>query len=369
MRIARAETIPYALPFRVPYATARGTLERREAVLLRLRTDSGVEGLGEGVPLTLRGGAGVSAVRSHIEAAAARLEGLDLGGGETRPLDVAIATLLELTRPRRMPAPAVAALEMALFDLAAKLEGEPLWRTLGAERAAPVRCNATLIAGAPAAVAADAVAWGAEGFTTFKLKLGAGHEDVATVAAVREAVGAEARLRVDVNGAWRPRDAIELLRELERLDIELCEQPVEGLRALSRVARQTAIPIAGDEAIASEADAHRAVQRRACDMATAKLSKVGGIGAAVTIAGVLPTYLSSALDGPVGIAAAAHCAQLLPPVPHAHGLATQRLFETSVAASGCELRAGELHLPAGPGLGVALDPEALERHRLPASAG
>ena len=57
MIVERVETVPYALPFREPYVTARGTLEQREMVLLRLRTDDGLEGLGEAVPLALRGGA------------------------------------------------------------------------------------------------------------------------------------------------------------------------------------------------------------------------------------------------------------------------------------------------------------------------
>ena len=67
-----------------------------------------------------------------------------------------------------------------------------------------MRCNATLVAGEPAEVAADAERWAERGFDTFKLKLGAG-DDVAQVRAVREAVGPEARIRVDANGAWSRR--------------------------------------------------------------------------------------------------------------------------------------------------------------------
>ena len=61
VRIASVEVIPYALPFREPYVTARGRLERREMVLLRLRDEDGLVGLGEAVPLSLRGGAGAGA--------------------------------------------------------------------------------------------------------------------------------------------------------------------------------------------------------------------------------------------------------------------------------------------------------------------
>jgi muconate cycloisomerase len=99
-------------------------------------------------------------------------------------------------------------------------------------------------------------------------------------------------------------------------------------------------------------------------MAGIKLSKVGGPEEAIAIAEVLPSYLSSALDGPVGIAAAAQVAQTLRKVGLAHGLATQRLFSSTVADVECELKDGFLHPPAGPGLGVEIDEAALQAHRI-----
>jgi muconate cycloisomerase len=363
VRIERVETIPYALRFREPYVTARGTLERREMVLLRLHADDGVEGLGEAVPLTLRGGPDRARVERALGDAAARLVGLELPTEEGAALELAIATFLELVRPKRVPAPAAAALECALFDLAARAEGKPLWRLLGADTARPVRCNATLTAGSPDAVARQALAWAEQGFRTFKLKLGTG-DDAAVVRAVREALGPDARIRVDANEAWSVREAARVLGELEPYGVELAEQPVGGLRSLARLARETPIPLAADEAVTSLADAHRARQRDACAYATVKLSKVGGIGAARAIADVLPIYLSSALDGPVGIAAAAHAAQVIPDAGLDHGLATQRLFAETVARRESALEGALLHPPSGPGLGVELDPDALRRARL-----
>jgi o-succinylbenzoate synthase len=368
MQVERAETVPYALPFREPYATARGTLGHREMVLLRLRTNTGQEGLGEAVPLSLRGDSTLGEVHDAVEESAARLVGLDLDASAADPLGFAVATMLELTAPRRMEPAAAAALESALFDLVAKAADQPLWRLLGAAGGKPVECNATLTAGTPDEVAAQAMDWANDGFVSFKVKLGAGEDDVATVAAVRDVVGPEARIRVDANESWDLRTAAKVLGAIEPYEIELAEQPVSGLRGLAKLARDVGIPLAADEAVTSEADAHRAVQRRACSYATAKLSKVGGMGSARQIAGVLPTYLSSALDGPVGIAAAAHAAQVISGDGNdpglAHGLATQRLFADTIASRECALRDGRLHLADGPGLGVELDEAALERHRI-----
>jgi o-succinylbenzoate synthase len=355
MKVAAVEALPYALPFREPYVTARGRLERREMVLVRLRTDEGVEGLGEGVAMSLRGGADAASLALQIrELAEPRLLGLEL------PVDPAV------TFGAVSPA-AAAALEVALLDLTAKAAEVPLWQTLGAESAQPVRCNATLVAGPPAAVATDAERWAERGFETFKLKVGV-PGDVGQVEAVRDAIGPEARLRVDANGVWTPQDAVLRLTAMERHGLELAEQPAADLEDLAAVRNQTAIPIAADESVNSPEDARRATELGACQLATVKLSKVGGIGPARAIAAELPVYLSSALDGPVGIAAAAHLAQVLRPgapwAGLAHGLATQLLFADTIASVQCELRGHLLQPPEGLGLGVEIDEEALERNRI-----
>ena len=218
-------------------------------------------------------------------------------------------------------------------------------------------------------MAADAERWASDGFSTFKLKLGTG-SDVAQVRAVREALGPDVRIRVDANGAWDVDTAKLALAELEPLDVELAEQPVASLEESAEIARTTSIPIAADESVASREEAERAAAMEACAITGLKLSKVGGPEAAIEIAEVLPAYISSALDGPVGIAAAAQVAATLGAqagdnaLDLAHGLATQRLFSLTVAAVECGLRDGMLHPPAGPGLGVEIDEQALEAHRL-----
>jgi O-succinylbenzoate synthase len=353
MRIASVEVVPYALPFRDPYVTAAGTLQRREAALLRLRSPEGLLGLGEAVPLSLRGGVALAQVVEELE----RL-------GERDALDE--ATLRD--DAAGLSPPARCAALTALLDLrgrqAAAEHGEPP----GAP-APPVRCNATLSAGRPAEVAAEAEQWAGEGFSTFKLKLGAG-DDTGQVRAVREAVGAAARIRIDANAAWDLPTAKRRLAELEPFDIELAEQPVATLEEAAELSQTTSIPIAADESVESRADAVRAAAIGACQLTGLKLSKVGGPEAAIEIAEVLPAYLSSALDGPVGIAAAAQVAETLGEVGGdgepglAHGLATQRLFASTVAAVECELRDGMLHSPEGPGLGVEIDEAALDAHRL-----
>src|SRR5215211_4887611 len=164
MKVAGVEAVPYALRFNEPYVTARGRLERREMVMVRLRADEGLEGLGEAVPLSLRGGASVAAIMREIrESIEPRLAAID---PDEDPASAIESIASGASRP------AAAAIEIAGLDLAGKLAGLPVWRLLGAEGAAPVACNATLVAGPPKAVAADARRWSSRGFATFKLKVG-----------------------------------------------------------------------------------------------------------------------------------------------------------------------------------------------------
>src|SRR6185295_13052825 len=146
-RVERVEVVPYALPFAEPYVTARGRLERRELVLLRMFAD-GLVGLGETTALSLRGGRALAKIVEDLR----RVRPLPQGG---------------VDRPAGASLEALAAIEIALLDLAGKRAGKPAWRVLGADAARPIECNATLTAGAPEEVARQALGWAERGFTSF----------------------------------------------------------------------------------------------------------------------------------------------------------------------------------------------------------
>lgn len=359
MQLDSLEAIPYSLGFREPYVTASGRLTQRELIAVRIRGE-GVAGWGETAALSLRGGAALPALVEEIELIcwpALRESSFDPSR---------IWSALARCRSRGASAPALAAIDIALHDLAAKAAKQPLWRFLGAPHSEPVLCNATLPAANPTTLTALVDRWAAEGFETFKLKVGLAG-DVTQVAAVRAAIGPEARIRVDANGAWTLAEATERLRAMARHTIELVEEPVAGLEQMAALRARTGIPLAADESISSQREARRAVELGACNLATVKLAKVGGIAEALELAALLPVYLSSALEGPIGIAAAAHTVQALPPravtMGIAHGLATERLFAQSVG-SGPILEMGELRVGDAPGLGVSIDEEALAARRL-----
>lgn len=369
MSIAQVEIIPIALPFRERYRTASGELAARSMVVVRIVTDSGATGLGEAVPLSLRGGPTLGQVAAELTTCVPALTGVATdtpAGGDPGEIRGWIWGWLERCRDRGAGPQALAALDVALHDLSGRLCGMPMWRLLGASETRGVRCNASIDAATPERAGALAAELRAAGFETFKVKVGTAG-DVERVGAVRDAVGSGPRIRIDANGAWEPAEATRMLDRLDPLEIELSEQPCAELDGLARVRAATAIPIVADESVNSAEEAQRAVAVGACDAVTIKLAKVGGPLEAIRVAAAAPSYLSSALDGPIGIAAAIHTVQALPREGYAsglaHGLATLDMFRSTYAPLD-GLFAAEVRPPASPGLGVDLDPRALEEFAL-----
>lgn len=336
-------------------------------VLLRIEADDGSVGWGDAVPLSLRNGPPLAAVHAELESGCRPvLESttLDL----TRPpaeagaaLGPVLASCAAGARPQ-----AISAVEIALLDLLGHAYGVPAWIVMGAASARPLECNGTLGAGEPEAVGAAAEELVARGFDTLKVKVGAG-DDLARMRAVRAACGERIELRIDANGAWGVDLAAEKLEDLASVRLQLAEQPCARLEELAELRRRVAVPIVADESVTSEAEARRAAATEACDAATIKLAKVGGVRAALHIAERVPSYMSSALDSPLGIAAAVHAAQALPArgfaAGLAHGLATSGLFADNVADDS-SLRGPSIKAPSTPGLGVEVDEGAVERLRI-----
>jgi L-Ala-D/L-Glu epimerase len=359
VRLDELEVIPYSLPFREPYVTARGELRERRLILVRIRGE-GLEGLGETAALSLRGGASIDSIIAEIRD---RCWPALLDGGLEPER---IWSALSRCRNRGASAQAIAAVDIALHDLVGKSTGRPVWSLLGASEAEPVVCNATLPAANPAATRKLVEDWAEQGFGTFKLKVGL-PGDVTQVVTVRQALGPEAAIRVDANGAWSVGDAVDRLTAMVQHDVELAEQPVGTFEQMVEVRRRVDVRVAADESLISPFDARRARELGACEVAAVKIAKVGGLGAVLSIAETIPSYLSSALEGPVGIAAAAHAVQALRArggdAGVAHGLATERLFSTTVGR-GVAAERDRLIVGDSPGLGVELDEEALAARRL-----
>jgi O-succinylbenzoate synthase len=159
-------------------------------------------------------------------------------------------------------------------------------------------------------------------------------EDEARLEAVRDALGPDGLVRIDVNGGWSVDDAVARIPVLARAagGLEYVEQPVASVEDLAVVRRRVDVPIAADESIRRTADPYRVRDLEAADIAVLKVQPLGGVRACLRIAEDigLPVVVSSAVESSIGIAAGVALAAALTELPHACGLATVQLLTGDV---------------------------------------
>jgi L-Ala-D/L-Glu epimerase len=339
---------PMTFPLRVPFATGHGTVTDRELLLICIEAADGLTGYGEAAPLESYDGVSVAQTRAGLEACAPVLAAYP----DAAPIADVLARCAEAT----VLPQALAAIDLALWDLAGRRTREPVWRLLGSNPrggARPVAVNWTIASGDRAGAAHEAATARADGYGTVKVKVAIG-DDAGRLAAVRAFGGPDMIIRIDANGAWSVDEAAVALPALEPTRIELCEEPVsgvEGIRALWATG-QLDYGLALDES-AADPDAFT---QRAADAMCLKIARCGGISGTIETAmraraAGYDVYLASTLDGPLGIAAALHAAAVIGPT-RACGLATLGLFADR--PDPLPPTRGGITPPTTPGLGAEL---------------
>lgn len=277
MKITDIQFMKEKFRFDTPMKVAFAEIQDMETLIIKVSTDEGLTGYGEAAPLPFVTGDdldGAYAVGKELRKALLGQDPAALGGIH-----------------RRMDAlytgcgPIKCGIDMACYDIAAKVAGMPLYRYLGGDRN-QVHSDVTIGIDAPEAMAEKAAEWVEKGFTILKVKLGEDiGADLARMKAVRKMVGGSIQLRIDANQGWSVKDSIRMIPELEKLGAGLIEQPIaawdlEGLREIKQAVR---LPIAADESCHTPTDAFRLASLRAVDVINIKLMKCGGIYNALKI--------------------------------------------------------------------------------------
>lgn len=280
MAIVDVRVIPLAVPLARSFAAAgdRGltdSVPHLDRLLVAVETDSGLVGWGEGAPFpTWPRGLNRRAMQAIIEDEYRPL----LLGRDPRRLGELIADLEKAVADAPFP---LAAVDMALWDLLGQILHMPLYQLLGGLARPSLPLHYSIGLKEPAAVAEEArTAWD-QGYRDFKLKVGGPdwEAEEAALAAVREALGDGARIRVDANGAWTVPQAITRINRLNRYGLDLVEQPVAAgdLAGMAAVRRAVGVPIMADESCFNAADVARIARLGAADAVNIKLAKCGGL--------------------------------------------------------------------------------------------
>ncbi len=364
MKIREIEAIPVEVP-RLQIDAAHATFTFSKFTIVLVRTDNGMEGLGEASIESPWTGEDPHACAHIIRTYLARaLEGHDVRRIQdaNRIMDRAIAA-----NPY-----AKAAIEMALWDLAGKSANMPLHDLWGGKVRERVAIK-FVVSGSPAKSAAMAKRALKRGFRYIKIKTGHDlEEDIARVRTVRKAVGAKVPVGIDSNQGWSFTDTMKALPALEAANISFIEQPFNRhpMEAWADLRRRTRIPLVAHESLFTVDDARELAKHRLVDVFAVTPPTHGSYVAtrdilAIAQANQIPCLLGSTIELGITSAFMAHIgvshpcfdgtvpSDIVGPFYHDEDIVNEKfpLVDSGVAP------------PRGPGLGVTLNRKVLKKYR------
>lgn len=363
--IEKLEAVPVSVPFNTDFEVAGGGTEAPEHVLVRLHTTEGV-GLGEAAPKPFFSSETCQSVLGAID----RLEDALIGVDATN-LNRVHRTMSGTLKGNPF---AKTAIDTACHDVWGRTLGVPVSVLLGGRVREEISVGQSIGIKPTEEAVADAERYVyEEGFSSIKVKVGDPAEQAAErVRAVADAVGDDVPLRVDANQGYTVDVAVPLFSRLEReVDLLVVEQPVgrddrEGLKSVT-AALET--PVLADESVFSPADAFSVAATRSADAINIKLMKAGGLRPAARIGDVaaaadLRVAVGSMVELGVGTAAGAHLAATLPNLGYPSDVKGPSLFADTVLRNPLDIADGGTPVPDGPGLGVDLDADQIDRYRV-----
>jgi len=373
MTISSVRAIPLAGAIEKPIWFAGGAFKTFVATLLEIRTDDGRAGIGECI------------VRKAPEVTRAVVDSLlapVLIGRDPRDVeglwDEMLGQLRRWGHTRGFVLEAMSGVDIALHDLLARQAGLPLYKYLGGHGRTSVKCYASSVYFASFdEMAGEAAGQVARGHTAVKVKIGRGasmgglRADVASVRAVRQAVGPNVEIMLDANSAYDAATAIRLCRQLEPLDIAWLEEPVppDDVSGYELIRKSTSIPLAAGESEFGVFGFRDLIERRAIDVLQPDIARVGGFTGARRVAALAHAY--NLLYAPhtgfsAGIAhlASLHLAAAVPNFMTYEYFYAPNALRDIFAEPFPEPKGDMVPVPTRPGLGLDLDWDLVRRYEV-----
>jgi len=356
--ITKVDIFNLNIPLATPYRVSFGYFDTANSTIVRIHTDSGIYGIGEGLP-----GVKVTGDTQQTNFEISQLIAKTLVGKNPLAVDTRMS---EIDGFLDYNTSAKSAFDMALYDLLAKQAGLPLYALLGGERRV-VLTDYTVGINDPEVMKNQALGYVEQGFSALKVKLGTTkNEDVERIRRIREAVGKKVHIGIDANQGWDVCTAIQTLKALEPYDIQFCEEPLIcwDNKGLKRVRDNSRIPIMADESLHDHHDAFRLADMGACDYFNIKLAK-SGIHKALKINAIgeaagIKCMLGCMDETRLGISAAAHVVSARPNIVFAD-LDSPLFLSEDPVSGGVTYDGEQIILPDTPGHGADIKAEVIER--------
>lgn len=372
MKIAKITTTPLLVPYKKPYHWAKGIIHGAGVVLVEVRTDDGLIGIGESI-----GTPSAAAIESYLGVAA----GICLGRSpfeNTRLMDEcyhALFQALGTCSAPRFSGQVLAGLEMALWDLMGQATGRAVHELLGGAVRDRIDYFGFPQGATAAEVAAEAREMAEAGCDVIYFKVGRGDAlDLEITRQVRAAVGPDKRLRMDPNESWPPLKAARMLRKMVEFDVEMVEQPThaESISALAQVRARSPIAIAADQLVFTPHEAFDVCREQAADLIVLGLHETGGITrfrkvATIAEAADINICIHGLYETGITTIASNQVGATLPNLDDGNQYMNHLLAWDIVQTPDIALDQGTLPVLQGPGLGITLDRDAVaqaaENHR------
>jgi L-Ala-D/L-Glu epimerase / N-acetyl-D-glutamate racemase len=347
------KTTAVRVPLVEPLKWSGGIRESASGLIVEVETDEGVVGVGEAPGPTL------PAIQTVIDRELTQF----VVGEDPLRTEWLVHRMEEYSRNwSDVAAYAIAGLELALLDLKGKAFGAPVGELLGGLGRERVPVIGYLFIDEPEVNAQKAADFVVAGHTELKLKVGRDlTHDYDTLAAIRERVGYDVKIRIDANMSWSVPAAIKWIKALEQFDLQFTEQPVPDfdLDGMATVRRAVSSPIAADEACTSVRSALELVKAEACDVFVVYPSEAGGLTRALQIAAIAEAAgkwcaIGSWAELGVATIANVHLAAASSSFSFANDT-HHPLQRADVLAEPLEIADGEIGVPREPGLGIELD--------------
>lgn len=363
MRITELTATPVAVPFHEDELWAFGGRRGLVAILLEVTTDEGVTGLGEAAAYP-----SADVVLAVLRSIQPFVVGEDPFAVERIMKRINVAGTWHHVKAT---SPAIAAVEMACWDIAGTVCNQPLVNLFGGRVHDQVEFFYYLSRRPPGKMADDVRRGSDAGFRTFYLKVGSDDpaEDIERIEAVRDAAGPAARIRVDANEAWSAGEAIRTIRSMERFDLELVEQPVSGrnLAEMAYVRGRIDTPLLANEASWTRYDQLEVIRHGAADVLSVDNQMDSGLLNLKRSAGMcevagLPVLKHSLGELGVATHAALHVMAATPNFVYPNQSYASLLADDVVEGGIPPYSDGALSVPDRPGIGARLDRERVARY-------
>lgn len=374
MRIRKVELFGLRIPYKLPIKMAWGGRTHGDFLLVRLEADTGEYGIGSSGALTPRlSGENLTGAMEVIEGHIAPDVLLGEDPANINKINRLMDTLFHGHTLSKSP------IDFALYDLLGRHYGVPVYQLLGGAQRDEIPLEWIVQLGTPEEMAQESRRFLDRGFQGLKIKFsGDPQMDIARLKVVREEVGTDTPLCIDMNGGYTTALAIQVINEIEPYRLKFIEQPVarNDIEGMRRIRVQTPIPLAADEGAWSVEDALNLIKNEAVDYLHAAPSRIGGFTKSRQYLSIAEaahiTCIYSIYNGPVPeYAASCHFAFAAPPKPfpdevvgvlNLHGgYDSDEITDSITKSCNPRLKNGRILLPEGPGFGLELDEANIKR--------